>query len=79
MPVAQPFSPYGASPVFVGTSDRILYGRENPVNSPDVRTFSLPTGKDLRILSIPVKLFLEIPRYSQFRVKSNMMLVENFQ
>ena len=76
-----------ANRAFVVTSDRIFYERENPNHSTDIRAFSLATGKDVRLLSIPAKLFLGLSvspdgkylAYSQFRVKSNLMLVDNFQ
>jgi len=76
-----------ANRAFVVTGDQIFYERENSDHSTDIRAFSLARGEDVRMFSIPAKLFLGMSvspdgkyvAYSQFRVKSNLMLVENFQ
>ena len=71
---------------FVVAADRVYYLRQEPDGSTGMRRFMLATGEDSQIASVAKPTFLGLSMspdgkyliYSQMRVGSNLMLVEDF-
>ncbi|MCU1258621.1 MAG: yycF [Bryobacterales bacterium] len=71
---------------FVVAADRVYYLRQESDGSTGIRRFILATGEDSQIVSVAKPMFLGLSMspggkyliYSQMRVGSNLMLVEDF-